>query len=67
MPFVASCFSSSLLFSLLFRRMTGFLQTMFYFGYTAVACTALAIMTGTISVTASSLFVRAIYSSIKMD
>ncbi len=47
--------------------MTGFLQTMFYFGYTAVACTALAIMTGTISVTASSLFVRAIYSSIKMD
>lgn len=49
------------------RRMTGFLQTAFFFGYTLLGCAALAAMTGTIAVAASSVFVRSIYASIKVD
>ncbi len=48
-------------------EMTGLLQGAFYFGYTALACTALSLMTGTIGTAASAAFVRAIYSSIKAD
>ena len=47
--------------------MTGFLQTAFYFGYTALACTALGMMTGTIGAAAATQFVHAIFASIKVD
>jgi hypothetical protein len=47
--------------------MTGFLQTAFFFGYTFVGCAALGALTGTIAVAASSVFVRSIYASIKVD
>ena len=47
--------------------MTGFLQTAFYFGYTALACTALGLMTGAVGTAAASTFVRAIFTSIKVD
>lgn len=49
------------------RRMTGLLQTVFYFGYTALACTALGLATGTIGTFAAGTFVRAIFTSIKLD
>lgn len=52
----------------LFRtEMSGFLQTVFYFGYTALGCAALGITTGTIGVASASAFVHAVFSSIKMD
>ena len=47
--------------------MTGFLQTAYYFGYTLMGCTALGVMTGTIGVAAATVFVHAIFSSIKID
>jgi hypothetical protein len=47
--------------------MTGFLQTAFFFGYTLLGCAALGIITGTIAVAASGVFVRSIYASIKVD
>ena len=48
-------------------EMTGLLQTLFYFGYTAAGCGALGILTGTVGVTAASAFVHAIFSGIKID
>ena len=52
----------------LFRtEMTGLLQTLFYFGYTAAGCTALGMLTGTVGVFAASSFVHAIYSGVKFD
>ncbi len=48
-------------------EMTGLLQGAFYFGYSALACAALALTTGTIGTVAANAFVRAIYSSIKAD
>ena len=47
--------------------MTGLLQTVFYFGYTALACAALGITTGTIGAFSASAFVTAIFTSIKLD
>ena len=46
------------------RRMIGFLQTAYFFAYTALGCLALSLITGTLGVATSSLFVRAIYNSI---
>lgn len=52
----------------LFRtEMTGFLQTVFYFGYTLLGCLGLGMITGTIGVLSASVFVHAIFSSIKID
>ena len=45
-------------------EMTGLLQTAFYFGYTALACTALGLMTGAVGVAAASTFVRAIFQCV---
>jgi hypothetical protein len=44
--------------------MIGFLQTAYFFAYTALGCLALSLITGTLGVATSSLFVRAIYNSI---
>jgi transmembrane 9 superfamily protein 3 len=48
-------------------EMTGLLQTLFYFGYTAAGCAALGILTGTVGVHAASSFVHAIYSGVKLE
>lgn len=49
----------------LFRtEMTGLLQTAYFFAYTVLSCLALGLITGTIGVATSSVFVRAIYLSI---
>jgi transmembrane 9 superfamily protein 3 len=48
-------------------EMTGFLQTVFYFGYTALGCMALGIVTGTVGLFAARTFVHAIFRSIKVD
>jgi hypothetical protein len=47
--------------------MSGLLQTVFYFGYTALGCAGLSLITGTIGVTSASLFVYSIFSNIKVD
>jgi transmembrane 9 superfamily protein 3 len=44
--------------------MTGLLQTVFFFGYSALACLALGCLTGTIGAVAAGAFVRGIYLSI---
>ena len=49
------------------NRMSGLLQTLYFFGYTVVGCWALGIITGTVGVFAASAFVRAIFSGIKSD
>lgn len=48
-------------------EMSGFLQTAFYFGYTALGCLALGAVTGTIGLFAASRFVHAIFQGIKVD
>jgi transmembrane 9 superfamily member 3 len=60
-------FLYALYFFLYRTEMSGVLQASFYFGYTFIACSALAILGGTIGTVSSSVFVRAIYSSIKND
>jgi transmembrane 9 superfamily protein 3 len=48
-------------------KMYGFFQTTFYFGYMALFSMALGIMCGTVSYIGSSVFVRKIYSTVKID
>jgi transmembrane 9 superfamily member 3 len=48
-------------------EMTGLLQTVYYFGYTSLASTAIALTTGIIGTSSASMFVHAIFSSIKVD
>lgn len=48
-------------------KMTGFFQTSFYFGYTAIFCLGLGIMCGALGYLGSSVFVRRIYRNIKCD
>ena len=48
-------------------RMTGFLQTAFYFGYMSIICFGLWILCGTVGVGAGTLFVKRIYRNIKCD
>ena len=48
-------------------EMSGLMQTSFYFGYNAVVCYAFFLMLGSVGLSASSLFVRHIYRSIKCE
>ena len=48
-------------------KMTGLFQCSFYFGYTAIACLAVALTCGAIGYFASSAFVRRIFRNIKVD
>lgn len=48
-------------------KMYGFFQTVFYFGYMALFSTALGIMCGTLGYVGTSIFVRKIYSTVKID
>ena len=60
-------FLYALYFFLMRTEMTGLLQTAFYFGYTALACAALGLTTGTIGAFSASAFVSALYAAIKSD
>ena len=48
-------------------HMSGFFQTCFYFGYSAMFCAAIAAVCGTISYAGANTFVRRIYRNIKCD
>ncbi|KAJ0442956.1 putative nonaspanin (TM9SF) [Helianthus annuus] len=48
-------------------KMSGFFQTSFYFGYTAMFCFGLGILCGAVGYLGSNLFVRRIYRNIKCD
>jgi transmembrane 9 superfamily protein 3 len=48
-------------------RMTGILQTFYYFGYMGVFCISLGVLCGTIGYMGSNMFVRRIYQYIKSD
>lgn len=48
-------------------QMSGFLQVAFYFGYMFLFCCGLFFSCGTIGVWGAGLFVRKIYSSLKID
>lgn len=48
-------------------KMYGLFQTAFYFGYMALFSAALGIMCGTVGYIGTSLFVRKIYSTVKID
>jgi transmembrane 9 superfamily protein 3 len=50
-----------------FSRMYGLFQTTFYFGYMALFSLALGIMCGTVGYVGTSVFVRKIYSTVKID
>ena len=47
--------------------MYGLFQTAFYFGYMALFAAALGMMCGTLGYFGTSLFVRKIYSTVKID
>lgn len=48
-------------------KMTGFFQTCFYFGYTAMFCLGLALLTGAVGYMGAAAFVRTIYRNVKCD
>ncbi len=48
-------------------HMTGLLQTAFYFGYTAMFCVGLGLMTGSVGYAGAAAFVRTIYRNVKCD
>ena len=50
-----------------FPRMYGLFQTAFYFGYMALFSLGLGVLCGTVGYIGSSLFVRKIYSTVKID
>lgn len=48
-------------------RMTGLFQTLFYFGYSAMACLYLAIMCGAVGHLGANAFCKRIYSTLKVE
>ena len=54
-------------FSTCLYRMYGLFQTAFYFGYMALFSLGLGVLCGTVGYIGSSLFVRKIYSTVKID
>lgn len=60
-------FSIHNLISALIFRMYGLFQTAFYFGYMALFSGALGIICGTVGYVGTSIFVRKIYSNVKID
>jgi len=48
-------------------QMSGFLQVAFYFGYMALFCLGLFVLTGTIGLFGSTKFVKSIYRNVKVD
>jgi transmembrane 9 superfamily protein 3 len=45
----------------------GFFQTAFYFGYMAMFCLGLSLVTGSVGYMGAAAFVRTIYRNIKCD
>jgi len=60
-------FLYSIYYFLFKTQMSGFLQISFYFGYMAIFCFGLFLLTGTIGHFGASKFVRAIYRNVKVD
>nr|KAJ3421942.1 hypothetical protein HK105_001744 [Polyrhizophydium stewartii] len=60
-------FAYSIYYFLAVTRMFGFFQTVWYFGYTALACFTLFCMLGSIGYYTADRFVRSIYSNVKVD
>eukprot|EP01138_Halocafeteria_seosinensis_P010375 gb/GECG01010593.1/.p1 GENE.gb/GECG01010593.1/~~gb/GECG01010593.1/.p1 ORF type:complete len:615 (+),score=54.32 gb/GECG01010593.1/:1-1845(+) len=60
-------FMYSVYYFLFKTRMSGFLQTAFYFGYMGLFSVILSILTGTVSYLAARSFVFKIFSSVKVD
>ena len=60
-------FLYSIHYFLVKTKMTGFFQTSFYFGYTAMFCIGLGIMCGAIGYLGAAAFVKRIYKNIKCD
>jgi len=48
-------------------KMSGFFQTCFYFGYTAMFCIGLGILCGSLGFIGNSIFVKRIYQNVKID
>jgi len=48
-------------------KMSGFFQTCFYFGYTAMFCLGLGVMCGALGFIGTSVFVKRIYQNVKVD
>lgn len=48
-------------------KMFGFFQTIFYFGYMAIFSSLLGLMCGTFGYVGTSIFVKTIYSTVKID
>jgi len=48
-------------------KMYGLFQTVFYFGHMALFCAALGFMCGTLGYLGTSIFIRKIYSTVKID
>jgi len=48
-------------------KMSGFFQTCFYFGYTAMFCLGLGILCGALGFIGTSVFVKRIYQNVKVD
>jgi transmembrane 9 superfamily protein 3 len=48
-------------------KMTGFFQTAFYFGYTAMFCLGLSTMCGAVGYLGALAFVRRIFRGLKVD
>lgn len=71
--FAASCstagyvFLYSVYYFFVKTKMSGFFQTVFYFGYMSIFCVALGVMCGTLGYCGCSVFVRRIYVNIKSD
>ncbi|KAL4541378.1 hypothetical protein Ndes2437B_g05748 [Nannochloris sp. 'desiccata'] len=60
-------FLYSIHYFLVKTKMTGFFQTSFYFGYTAMFCIGLGIMCGAVGYLGAAAFVKRIYRNIKCD
>jgi transmembrane 9 superfamily protein 3 len=54
-------------FYLFKTRMSGLLQTAFYFGYSAIGCGGLGLIAGAIGYASAAAFVRTIYRQVKCD
>ena len=60
-------FAYGIYYFLMKTAMTGFLQTMFYFGYMSLIALTLGTLCGTIGHFAASRFVRTIFQNVKLD
>jgi len=60
-------FLYSIYYFMVKTKMSGFFQTCFYFGYTAMFCIGLGVMCGALGFIGTSIFVKRIYQNVKID